>query len=216
VYCRVTGEVDRGVRAGAFADPDWVAAYLVTFADHYRRAFLAYERGEIDAVPDAWQLSFDAALAPETLVLQDVLLGVNAHVNYDLALALHEVGIDADRRRRHDDHRAVNEVLRRLVDVQQDRLAARYADGIADLDARFGRLDEALSMLSLREGRRNAWRGAVALSTGVPGADRAVPWLLNAVATGVGQLLLAPAASPALLARLKAVEDGSPAGPVGE
>jgi hypothetical protein len=98
VYARVTEAVEGGVAESRFADPDWVARYLVAFADHYRRAFEAFERGTLANVPDPWQVAFDRACSPETLVVQDVLLGVNAHVNYDLALALHDVGIDPDRR----------------------------------------------------------------------------------------------------------------------
>ncbi len=39
IYARVTAEVDAGLEHGEFTDPAWVADYLVTFADHYRRAF---------------------------------------------------------------------------------------------------------------------------------------------------------------------------------
>lgn len=207
VYARVTSAVGRGVADARFADPAWVARYLVAFADHYRRAFEAFERGDLHAVPDPWQLAFDRACSPETLVLQDVLLGVNAHVNYDLALALHDVGIDPDRPRRRADHRAINETLAALVDEEQELLAARYAPGIADVDASLGRLDEALSMFTLRQGRRHAWRGAVALSLG-PRVERPVRWTLNAVSLGTASAVLAPTWSDAVAERLRATERG--------
>ncbi|REA05905.1 hypothetical protein DEQ92_06510 [Haloferax sp. Atlit-6N] len=209
IYVRVTAEVDRGLGGGEFTDPEWVADYLVTFADHYRRAFRAFERGDHDDVPDPWQLSFETALAGESLVVQDVLLGVNAHVNYDLALALHEVGIDPDRPAKYDDHRRINRVLRRLVDEEQDLIAERYADGVADIDESLGRFDEALSFFTLREGRRNAWRGAVALTDGrFRPVERAVYWYLRSLTMGAGHFILAPSSNPAVRRRLAQLEAG--------
>jgi hypothetical protein len=209
VYVRVTEEVRRGVDAAAFEDPAWVESYLVTFADHYRRAFAAFERGDADAVPPPWRLSFERALADDALVVQHVLLGVNAHVNYDLALALHEVGIDPDREAKRADHRAINRVLGRLVDEEQALVAERYAAGVADVDEALGRVDEALSLFTLREGRRNAWYGAVALTDGrLRQTRRVVDWVLRSLSVGAGYFVLSPSLSPALMRRLEAVERG--------
>ncbi len=160
-------------------------------------------------VPDPWRLSFETSLSGESLVTQDILLGINAHVNYDLALALAEVGIDPQRHAKYDDHRRINRVLRRLVDEEQDLIAARYADGIADIDESFGRLDETLSFFTLREGRRNAWRGAVALTDGrYEPVKRAVRWCLRSVTMGAGHFILAPTANTTLRDRLERVENG--------
>jgi len=205
VYTRVTEAVEHGVADARFADPDWVARYLVAFADHYRRAFEAFERGTLADVPDPWQVAFDRACSPETLVVQDVLLGINAHVNYDLALALQDVGIDPDRRGKRADHRIINETLASLVDEEQELLAARYAPGLADVDESLGRVDEALSMFTLRQGRRHAWRGAVVLALG-PRAERPVRWLLNTVSLGTASAVLAPGWNETVLERLRALE----------
>jgi hypothetical protein len=209
VYVRVTEEVRRGVDEGAFEDSAWVESYLVSFADHYRRAFAAFERGDVDAVPPPWRLSFERAVAGDALVLQHVLLGVNAHVNYDLTFALDEVGIDPDRGSKRGDHRAINRVLRRLVDEEQAIVAERYAAGVADVDEAFGRLDEAFSFFTLREGRRNAWYGAVALADGPSRRTRRlVDWILRSVSVGAGYFVLSPSVSPTLMRRLEAIERG--------
>jgi hypothetical protein len=204
VYGAVTAQVRRELAAEAFHDPAWVADYLTAFANRYRTALLAYERGRRDRVPAAWLLAFDAALAGETLVTQDALLGINAHVVHDLALALDDVGI-APRSARRADHDAVNAVLASLVDVEQALLASHYAPGLADLDAAGGRLDERLAFLTLAEGRDWAWRCAVALADGGRVVDRAVRWLLETVALGAGRLVLQPPRDQ--LAALERVEE---------
>jgi hypothetical protein len=208
VYARVTEAVGAAIGEGAFADPEWVTEYLVTFADLYREALLAYETGDLVALPDPWQVAFETAERGDALVVQDVVLGINAHVNYDLALALHRVGVGPDRRARYADHCAVNAVLRSLVDEVQDRIAVNYAPGVTDLDESLGRLDEALSMFSLREGRDSAWRSAVALSSRFRVRRRVAQWMLRTSSTGAAYLVLAPTVSRSVADALSGVERG--------
>ena len=209
IYSRVTWEVGRAVEAGEFADPAWVEAYLVTFADLYRQALLSYETGELETLADPWQVAFEAAERGDCLVAQDAVLGINAHVNYDLALALSLVGVDPDREAKYADHCAVNDVLRQLVDEVQDRLAARYAPGIATVDESLGRFDEVLSYVALAEGRDSAWRTAVALADSRLGVRRmAALWFLRASSTGVAYLLLSPTVSDRFRDSLRDVERG--------
>ncbi|MGM0592749.1 MAG: DUF5995 family protein [Halobacteriota archaeon] len=206
VYTRVTREVRERIEDGAFSDPEWVAAYLVAFANRYRRALCAYER-ESPSLPTPWRLAFDAAASGDSLVVQDALLGINAHVTYDLALALCDVAIDPYREDRWADHVAINDVLQRLVDVEQDLLVAHYAPGLASVDESLGRLDEALAFFTLEEGRDFAWRAAVALTDSRWSlTERVVRWTLNAVATGAATAILSPNVSPRVLETLRGLE----------
>ena len=41
----MTGAVREAIESGQFADAEWMREYTVTFAEYYRRAFLAFERG---------------------------------------------------------------------------------------------------------------------------------------------------------------------------
>jgi hypothetical protein len=207
VYTRMTARIRARIDRGGFRNPDWMRRYTTAFANYYRRAFLAFERGDLGAVPDPWRIAFGTAVAGDALVLQDAALGINAHINYDLALTLRDVGIDPDRPARRADHRAVDEVLARLVDAQQAVLAETYAAGIADLDASLGRLDERLSLLGLTEGREQAWRVAVVLAdAGWPPVRAFARWVLRATATGGAVVVRNPALDAAVLRRLQRVE----------
>ena len=161
-YRRTTLAVGAAVGAGTFDDPAWVQRWDVAFADLYLAALDADLDGS-GGVPRPWRLAFDAPadLPP----LRHVLLGINAHVNYDLPQALLAV-IPEDEfadpvllARRQRDHERIDEVLSRQVRAEDDELARRST-----------RLDHALAPLNrwasrrfLREARRKVWHNTVAL-----------------------------------------------------
>jgi hypothetical protein len=207
IYERMTRAVRNGIEGGRFADADWMRDYTTTFANYYRRAFLAFERGHLRAVPDPWRVAFGTAGRADRLVVQDAFLGVNAHINYDLALALRDVGIDSHRERKYADHLAIDDILARLIDAQQTALADLYAPAVEDIDGALGRFDESLTLYSLTEGRQQAWRMAVVLSD--------APWspvrtlarrTLRTTATGAAFLVRGPGLDPEVVARLRAAE----------
>jgi hypothetical protein len=175
-----------------------VSEYLLTFADHYREAVYRYEAGRHDSLPTAWRLAFDAAARGDSLVVQDAMLGVNAHINYDLALTLERVGVEPNRQQKYADHHAVTGVIRSLVDEAQDSLIEREADGVARIDDAVGRADEWLTVLTIDECRDSAWRTAVALHSRFPPRRRLARWLNAATSTGAARLLLASRTSDRL------------------
>src|SRR5687768_16768170 len=79
LYGVVSAEMRDRVALKAFDDAEWVHRYAVAFASLYRQAFDAYAAGRVASVPRPWRLCFDAAASGNSLVLQDLLLGVNAH-----------------------------------------------------------------------------------------------------------------------------------------
>src|SRR3954469_15817240 len=112
-YQRTTLAVGRAVDGGHFEDPGWVERWDVVFAELYLDALDAFVSGGAPSRP--WRLAFDAR--PDLPTLRHVLLGINAHVNYDLPQALLTVVSDADfsdasllaSRRR--DHERIDSVL---------------------------------------------------------------------------------------------------------
>ncbi|RYJ12846.1 hypothetical protein ELS19_01905 [Halogeometricum borinquense] len=190
VYSRMTGAVAERVRRGYFNDADWVRDYLVVFANHYREAVHNYEAGNTADLADAWRLAFDAAVRGDSLVLQDLALGVNAHINYDLALTLATVGIEPNRSQKYADHKAVTEIIRDVFNEAQNSLATRAAPGIKTLDESLGRLDEWLCVFTIAECRESAWRTAVALDSRFSLRRQVARWTNDAAATGAAHLIL--------------------------
>jgi hypothetical protein len=210
LYGIVSAEMRDRVQRRAFADPDWVHRYAVAFANLYRHALEEYEAGRRANVPKAWRLCFDAAKQGRGLVLQDMFLGVNAHVNNDLPFALTAVSIEPDREARHRDHAAVNEVLGSVTERATARLAALYAPGLTAMDDCAGQLDEMLSLFSLQVARDSAWESALSLANARNAAERVLAsTLIGSRAAVLARLLLAPSLNPAAVAACSRLEQGT-------
>jgi hypothetical protein len=209
LYLVVSKEMRDRVARQAFLDPAWVHRYAVSFASLYRAALDAYDERRTTAVPRAWRLCFDAAAAGGGLVLQHMLLGINAHVNNDLPLALERISIDPDRGRRRQDHDAVNAVLGAVTERATARLSALYAPGLAGLDDFAGELDEMLSQFSLDAARDSAWEAAVALANARDGLERALTSkAISSRAALLARLLLAPSKSRGFVVVCSRLEQG--------
>lgn len=210
LYGVVSSEMRDRVGRGGFTDSDWVHRYAVAFANLYRRALEDYDGGRLDQVPTAWRLCFDAAKAGRGLVLQDLFLGVSAHVNNDLPFALSAVSIEPDRAARYRDHSAVNEVLGAVTERATQKLAALYAPGLTSLDGCAGQLDEWASQFSLQVARESSWEAAVSLSNARNAVERAlVTKLVGSRAAVLARLLMAQSLNPAALTVCSSLERGS-------
>jgi hypothetical protein len=210
LYSVVSSEMRDRVARAAFLDSRWVHRYAVAFANLYREALEAYEAGRTPEVPKAWRSCFDAARGGSGLVLQDLLLGVNAHVNNDLPLALTRISIDPGREQRRRDHDAVNAVLASVMQRATERLAALYAPGFTALDQGAGELDEMLSLFSLEVARDSAWDGAVSLANArSPFESALASRLISSRAAVLARLLLAPSRNPVFTRVSSRLEQGS-------
>ena len=168
-YLLMTRNMLAAVEAGEFHDGAWVSMLLHRFADYYFDALAEYEQGD-PAVPPIWRITHDAALQSETAVLQHLMLGVNAHINYDLVLAVAELmaaewpGYSEDiRRLRYEDYCEVNAVVARTLDAVQDRVVETLAPWLAIVDTVLGPLDEGLASWLITRWRDEVWGQAVRL-----------------------------------------------------
>ena len=164
-YLRTTRAVGVALHRGAFEDPDWVAAWDVDFAGLYLDALEA-SRKDADSPAAPWRLAFGAreGLPPEA----HVLLGMNAHINFDLPQSLirvipaGDVGSPEllDLRRR--DHERIDEVLASRVG-EEDVALQRAGGRRTRLDRLLAPVNRKASRLFLRESRRKVWANTGAL-----------------------------------------------------
>jgi hypothetical protein len=91
MYARVTRQVAARIEDGGFEDPARMERFAVRFARYY-----------LDALPPGtgprprcWQATLDVTADDSLLIVQHLLLGINAHVNHDLALTVVDIADDA-------------------------------------------------------------------------------------------------------------------------
>jgi hypothetical protein len=156
-YLRTTQAVGVAIGQGRFGDGPWVERWDVVFAELYLAAHDADLAGRVEDVPRPWRLAF--AADPRSPALAHVLLGINAHVNYDLPQALLGVISDddftdedlLDLRRR--DHEAIDGVLSSRVSAEDRALGGARSL----LDTVLTPLNRLASKRFLRESRQKVW-----------------------------------------------------------
>ncbi len=155
-YLRTTRAVAEEIDRGGFLDNDWLERWDLVFADLYLQALAA------ETPPAPWRIAFDTAWHRVDLPpLRHVLLGMNAHINYDLPQALIAVITpdefdDADLlARREVDHRHVDEVLLARVGAEDTELGERADRRL--IDRFLGPANRAATKRLLVESRRKVW-----------------------------------------------------------
>jgi hypothetical protein len=164
-YQRTTIAVAGELRRGGFTDAEWVERWDVAFADLYLDALQAALAGQRPTRP--WEVAFRAPA--ELPPLRHVLLGMNAHINFDLPQALLAVITDeqfddaALLTRRESDHRAIDNVLASRVAAEDDELTSISGPG-STLDRLLRPLNQLGTKRFLREAREKVWANAIVLS----------------------------------------------------
>ncbi len=112
LYLRTTEGIRDAVVDGHFDDPHLLAHQGYVFGRYYLDPFRAWTQGRDERVPEAWRIAFEAGEAGQVSVVGNMMLGINAHVNRDLAFVLAALGdTSSDGTSRKDDHDRVNDVL---------------------------------------------------------------------------------------------------------
>jgi hypothetical protein len=158
-------------------DPDLVAdrRYLFTedalFANFYFRTLRTADRG--GEVPPAWEIAFDTAREGEVNAAQDMLLGINAHVQSDMPFVIAALGLrtpDGDSRK--PDHDATNAVLADAYQRVVDEVERRYDPMLAVTNPDGVPADDAAGLELVRSWRERVWRNAERLSNAKSAEER--------------------------------------------
>jgi hypothetical protein len=85
LYYKVTASVKEGIAKGQFENGPMMEQFDVIFAGRYLNALNAWKNKQ--PLTDSWRVTFEATKKSSPLVLQQLLLGMNAHINLDLGIA---------------------------------------------------------------------------------------------------------------------------------
>ena len=172
LYKRMTMAVADGIKDNAFADGERMEKLDVLFARRYIEAFNAYHSGR--SCTKAWKLAFDHCNNNKLIVLQHILLGVNTHINLDLAIAASQTCTAREMALLEDDFNRINAVIQQLSGNVQAGLTSiwwpmKFLTNIAK-----GR-EEVLLNFSIEKARRASWGNAL--------------WLANMQEAGRGKFI---------------------------
>jgi hypothetical protein len=161
IYRKMTAKIAEGIEAGFFDDGERMERLDVVFADRYLQAYDAFRAG--GSTTRSWARAFEATTSGRPIILQHLLVGINAHINLDLGIAAAEIAPGPalpDLRRDFDRD---NEIIGSLM-TEVARDIGDVSPWIGLLDRIGGRHDDEIIRFSIEAARSAAWRFAVELA----------------------------------------------------
>jgi hypothetical protein len=205
LYRRVTATIREKIGTGFFDDDDRLARLDVVFANRYLGALAQFERGDQN-MTRAWRVAFEAAERPDLTVMQHLLLGINPHMNIDLAVASSQVVGQGPLASLREDFERINTLLRGLVPIVEREVGA--LSPVVALANRFFGVEEAAAMdVGIFLGRESAWSFAEALSKAAPGEVAAQIDARDVAVTRIGNALADPGPLLAEIVHLATAKD---------
>jgi hypothetical protein len=113
LYNRVTLAVRDGVATGVFDDGPRMERLDVAFANRFLDAYDAWRAGQLPS--RSWLKAFDVASSYRPVVLQHLMVGMNAHIALDLGIAAAQTCPGAALPPLKDDFGRINDVLASLT-----------------------------------------------------------------------------------------------------
>lgn len=197
LYVVVTEKIKDGIARGdVFEDGPRMEKLDVLFANRFLESYHQYLNGE--QALTAWMLSFqNAERFSRKVILQELLIAMNAHINLDLGIAAAQTAPGDAIKDLKKDFYAINEILSSLIDnikTDIENLSPRFSwilrffkgkeDGILDF--------------SIRKARDAAWGFAVRLAHADDQKDIRIIEKRDKVSYKIGERIV----GPGLLGRL--------------
>jgi hypothetical protein len=161
LYRKVTVKVKEGIAEGRFENGPRMERLDVTFASRYLAALNQFRRGQ--QTTQCWLVSFRAAAAWRPIILQDLLLGMNAHINFDLGIAAAEIAPGDELPSLQHDFDEINNILAVLVGQVESEIN-EVSPWINFLDHIDPKADMAIVNFSMDKARACAWDLATTLA----------------------------------------------------
>lgn len=162
LYHRVTQKVKEGIQEEYFDDNIRMEKLDVIFATRYIDAYYAYQQGA--STTKSWNLAFLLSTQYWPIVLQHLLIGMNAHISLDLGIAAAEISRGKQLESLHDDFNRINTILSSLVDEVENNLATIWPF-FRKILKWTRQADNIIADFSMELARDGAWRFAKKLST---------------------------------------------------
>jgi hypothetical protein len=195
LYRRVTQSVQDGLAAGRFQNGPLMERLDIVFANRYLDALAQFQAGRQPT--RSWAVALEATGDPFPLILQQLLAGMNAHINLDLGIATAAVapgdqlpGIQAD-------FDQINGVLAALVGTVEQEIG-ELSPAIHLLEKLGLRTETSIINFDMERARDLAWHTAQRLAATPADQLTAAIELLDFGVAAFGQLIIHPPPAVAL------------------
>jgi Family of unknown function (DUF5995) len=160
LYYTITDRIASALHGPAVTDPEFLERLDVEFAKRYFVALKLWGDDEDMMTPDAWEVLFRRGADERVSRLAAAMLGVNAHINFDLAMALIATWRQLDTGpgdEIHPDYLLINKIFYEEIPGLRRRYSTPWQ---LDLDTLCGKLDDWSQDLLVLGTRAMAWEQA--------------------------------------------------------
>lgn len=166
LYRCMTIGVQQSMTQQNFGDAARMEKLNVIFANRYLEAWDCFRQQKQCSL--SWQTAFEASTQYKMAVIQHLLLGINTHINLDLAIAAAETAPGAAIEDLQSDFEAINIVIASLTGKVYDRLC-RIWFPLRLLGRITANSHEAVVNFSIGKARAASWSNALLLAHCGPG-----------------------------------------------
>ncbi len=189
LYRQVTIKLEQRISAGLFDNNVRMDQFATRFANRYFQALDTYRRG--DKLPKSWQVTWEATEQKELIIVQHLLLGINAHVNFDLGIATAQTSPGNELPSLRNDFDQLNDILADLLDPLQE-VIGEFSPWMDILDRVGGRTDESIANFSIAKARQSAWEQAEILAFQSPLQQKPILAVIDYKAAFLGRIIANP------------------------
>ena len=154
LYRNVTVRVRDGIAAGRFEDGPRMERLDVVFAHRYLDTINQFWRGEQPT--KSWGVAFESARRWSPIILQHMLLGMNAHINLDLAIAAAQVTPENELPALKRDFLEITDLLDEMIQGMQARIE-QVSPWFRIINLVGGRTNEQICGFGMKAARDLAW-----------------------------------------------------------
>lgn len=203
-YRSMTVAVLNGVKNNKFEDGKRMVTLDLAFANRYFEAWENYQNGK--KCTNAWFTAFEAAKNKDLLIMQHILLGINAHINLDLGVSAASIMPYRKINALKNDFNTINEVIASINQKVQDALN-KICYPIELVDQISNGKDNVVLDFAISKARQTSWASAFILSNANLFIKPSLINMIDNAATLIAKnIIISPKTPPSILKKLKACE----------
>jgi hypothetical protein len=153
LYRNVTIKVREGIAAGVFDDGPRMERFDVAFANRYLAALGSFRQNQ--PLSNCWRVAFETNSRYWPLIIQQLLIGTNAHINFDLGIAAAGIAPGPELPTLRADFDRINTILGSMIfkvrtDIEGLSPWIKFIDRLAPTQ-------DTIINFSLNKARASAW-----------------------------------------------------------